>query len=94
MSFKKSSVVPLATALASLSGMAAAAVSSDTPTEKTRVDVTAKTADSVKPTPTGYFNVGGDLLGFVVTQQADGTVVAGHSSHSSHASHASHSSSR
>jgi len=31
-----------------------------------------------------------DLLGLVVTRQADGTVVAQHASHVSHSSHASH----
>lgn len=34
--------------------------------------------------------VGDDFMGFVVSQSADGTVVAGHYSHTSHASHQSH----
>lgn len=33
---------------------------------------------------------GEDVLGFLVTEQADGTIVAAHTSHVSHASHASH----
>ena len=48
----------------------------------------------IKLEPNAHFQVGEDLLGFVMTKQADGTIVAGHSSHSSHASHASHASSR
>jgi len=37
-----------------------------------------------------FVNVGGDLLGFVVTEGADGAVVAEHYSHTSHSSHSSH----
>jgi hypothetical protein len=40
--------------------------------------------------PNTIVSTGKDLLGFTVTEQADGTVVAQHSSHASHASHASH----
>jgi len=36
------------------------------------------------------FSVGGDLLGFVITEQEGGTVLATHYSHVSHASHSSH----
>lgn len=44
-----------------------------------------------------FLEIDGDVLGFLVTQAADGTVTAqhrSHFSHSSHASHASHHSSR
>jgi hypothetical protein len=52
----------------------------------------ADTAPSV--TPNTIVSTGQDLLGFVVNEQADGTIVAQHVSHASHASHRSHYSSR
>ena len=42
--------------------------------------------------PNAHYRIGEDLLGFVMTQQPDGTLVAQHSSHASHASHHSHAS--
>jgi hypothetical protein len=40
--------------------------------------------------PNTLVSTGQDLLGFIVNEQADGTIVAQHVSHASHASHASH----
>jgi hypothetical protein len=84
-------ILPLATALASLAGVPA-----------TVDDAAAKTADSSSTAntqsnsvaqsgqPNLIFKAGEDLLGLIVTQQPDGTIIAQHASHSSHASHHSH----
>jgi hypothetical protein len=47
-------------------------------------------ASAIKPTVAVPF--GGQLMGFTVSDNADGIVVASHGSHVSHASHDSHSS--
>ena len=91
---KKNVVVPLATALAALTTGANATAPSATPP-----DTGSNPADSQQATPTNIqpntvFTAGEDLLGLLVTQNADGTIVAQHASHSSHASHHSHYSSR
>ena len=91
----KYSILPLATALGALAGAQAAATEANanvpvdpaasvTPADATNEGLTANTIVST----------GTNLLGFVVGERADGTVVAQHSSHASHASHASHVSSR
>jgi hypothetical protein len=84
-------LVPLATALASISGMAATSANA-IPAPETQ-STTADTSQS-QLSPNLLVSTGTDLLGFIITKQSDGTVVAGHSSHASHASHASHVSSR
>jgi hypothetical protein len=40
--------------------------------------------------PNKIVSTGADLMGFLVTKTASGTVVAQHASHASHSSHASH----
>lgn len=89
-------LVSIASALASLTGIAQATVAPSSPPEKTPTPADAKMG-ATKLEPNVIFNAGQDLLGLLVTQNADGTVVAQHASHyshSSHASHASHASSR
>ncbi|WP_441232776.1 His-Xaa-Ser repeat protein HxsA2 [Bradyrhizobium sp. 1200_D9_N1_1] len=93
MAEKSKILLSLGAALASLTGLsvqgaeAKPAVLND--------EVTPVKQDlHAKPAPNAHFQVGEDLLGFVMTKQADGTIVAGHSSHASHASHSSHASSR
>ena len=78
---KKTAVVPLATALASLTTAANATAPS-----ATQSDTGSNPADSQQATPTNIqpntiFTAGEDLLGLLVTQNADGTVVAQHASH-------------
>lgn len=96
MAIRSFKLVSLATALASLAGFEVAPVAANTSNQ----DGKSPTTDSgqtmgSKATPNVVIGVGEDLLGFVVTRDANGTVVAqGHSSHVSHASHASHASSR
>jgi hypothetical protein len=94
MSYNQKIILSLSAALAALTG-----ASSDK-TEAKAIDATdqnsiaSEMTNSAKPVPNAAIQVGEDLLGFVMTKQADGTIVAGHSSHVSHASHASHVSSR
>jgi hypothetical protein len=88
MTRKTTVILPLATALASLVGAPTTAANAAAPTQST--------APERKPASTAIPNTfavaGQDLLGFIVTEQADGTLVAQHASHASHASHRSHAS--
>jgi len=88
MTKKRVVILPLATALAALGASAAhAAAPGNAQDTTTRGDAKSTAA---KLEPNVLFKVGEDLLGLVVTHNADGTVVAAHSSHHSHSSHASH----
>ena len=84
-------LVPLATALASLSVAPAKAT-----TQPARSAEPANTQANIEVTkstePNATYNIGDELFGMLVTTAADGTVVAGHSSHVSHGSHGSHTS--
>jgi hypothetical protein len=84
-------IMPLAAALAALGGMGAAAAATGPQAEQNAQQVPASGA-GIKSEPNVFFKAGADLLGLIVTRQADGTVLAQHYSHSSHGSHASHSS--
>ena len=81
-------VLPLATALASLSGAATANTLSNTSVEPTPGPADTQAANNVQPNT--VFTAGEDLLGLLTTTKADGTVVAQHGSHVSHGSHGSH----
>ena len=91
MSRKTPTIVPLATALAALGGTVATA-----PAEAAQKVAAALPEAGTRPMvqPNGFMTSGEDVLGFTVTQTADGTVLVGHTSHYSHSSHASHASSR
>jgi hypothetical protein len=93
MSKKPIKLISLAAALAALSGTVGLVPS---PAEaKVRNGDTADTLKDMRtdgPQPNVFMTVGNDLLGLIVTNAADGTVLAQHSSHYSHSSHASHSS--
>ena len=91
MSRKKPVILPIATALASLASIPATVddASSKTPNSSSTTCAPNNTLAQTRQ-PNLVFKAGEDLLGLIVTQQADGTVVAQHSSHASHASHASH----
>jgi hypothetical protein len=93
MAEKSKILLSLGAALASLTGMSVQGAEAKPVVGN---DASTSTAENTvtKLEPNAHFQVGEDLLGFVMTKQADGTIVAGHSSHSSHASHASHASSR
>jgi len=94
---KATKILPLAGALGALAGNAVVATEakSTVPT----VDPTASAQSETAATsdariPNTIVSTGETLLGFIMTSQPDGTVVAQHVSHASHASHASHYSSR
>ena len=83
---KRQTVMTVSTALAALIAPAAApqlANATATPD--------AHTAEAGKR-PQVNLPVGGDLMSFTVRDNADGIVVAEHTSHASHASHTSHAS--
>lgn len=91
MSKKPIVLVPLAVALASLGTMANATTVPESSSD--RVTSSAATgATSLKAEPNAFYQIGHDLMGMLITEKSDGTLVAGHTSHSSHASHSSHSS--
>ena len=90
-------VLPLALALAALSSERAVA-SLTTAQRADEKGGKGQNAPLVDVSDANVFvSVGNDLLSFLITENADGTIVAqhrSHSSHSSHSSHRSHSSSR
>jgi hypothetical protein len=88
-------IMPLAAALAALAGTAA--IVADPADAKTTDQDVSNSPKAMQPggmTPNRIVSVGGDFLGFIVTNKADGTVLAEHYSHTSHSSHSSHYSSR
>jgi hypothetical protein len=94
MSTKSPRILSLAAALSALTGMTAVAPGPAEakpigPQESIAPDTTMPASDL---TPNQILSVGKDFLGFIVTDTADGTVLAQHYSHTSHASHASHAS--
>ena len=93
MAEKSKIVLSLGAALASLTGMSVQGAEAKSVTAN---DVSASAAENtaIKLEPNAHYQVGEYLLGFVMTKQADGTIVAQHASHASHASRASHASSR
>jgi len=95
MANKSPKIMSLAAALAALTATAAvisspADATTASPRESTAPDA-GQTSDLV---PNQIVSGGKDLLGFIVTKAADGTVLAQHVSHVSHSSHSSHASSR
>lgn len=89
-------ILPLASALGALAGNSVAATPAEAvvPPENTPVATPETQGARSALQPNTLVSTGETLLGFVLTEQADGTVVAQHVSHASHASHASHYSSR
>lgn len=86
-------IMPLAAAVAALSPALATTQAQASGSSETIEASQLPSATLSEPANT-IVSTGRDLLGFVVNERADGTVVAYHSSHASHASHASHYSSR
>lgn len=85
-------ILPLATALGALAGNAVvSAEAKAVATTDSAINSQAEVAQCSQK-PNTLVSTGEALLGFVTTEQADGTVVAQHSSHASHGSHASHTS--
>jgi hypothetical protein len=95
MAEKSKSLLSIGAALASLSGLSMQGAEAKIVVVSDDAGMPTKQAlDSAKLAANAHFQVGEDLLGFVMTKQADGTIIAQHSSHASHGSHASHASSR
>ena len=93
MPSKAPKIMPLAAALAALTGTAG--IVAGPATAKTVEPTDADPAGATlarSSAPNQIVSVGRDFLGFIVTDQADGTVLAEHYSHTSHASHSSHAS--
>jgi hypothetical protein len=93
---KSPKIVSLAAALAALTH-GASSVATSAEAKADRGGVSDHESDAVRSHGTALnrlITTGDDLLGFIVTDLPDGTVVAQHYSHASHASHASHYSSR
>lgn len=70
--------------------MVATEVQSSPATDPVVTSETAAVRSGQKPNT--LVSTGESLFGFIMTKQADGTVVAQHESHASHASHESHAS--
>jgi hypothetical protein len=94
MAEKSKILLSLGAALASLSGLSLQGAEAKIAVNDDANTPAKQALDSAKLAANAHFQVGEDLLGFVMTKQADGTIVAQHSSHASHGSHASHASSR
>lgn len=92
---KRAFLVPLAVAIAALTGNSQAAVERSQPTSNTS-DATAATsidlASRINPQAEGdlLMPIGGDIFQFVLRRAESGEMVAYHSSHQSHRSHSSH----
>ena len=85
-------ILPLASALGALAGSAMTpAEAKSPPPADAALTSEAATVKSDQKANT-FVSTGEIRLGFIVTKQADGTIVADHESHASHASHDSHAS--
>jgi hypothetical protein len=91
MAKKLPTILSLGAALASLQGVSAVnatpAAASIPGSDEANATQNGRLS---KGEPNVFMSVGSDLLGLIVTNKADGTVVADHYSHSSHSSHSSH----
>lgn len=95
MKRKPIAILPLASALGALSGSAFTATEASSAVPGNVPPVTTESATSQRAlTPNTLVSTGETLLGFIMTEQADGTIVGQHVSHESHSSHASHASHR
>ena len=91
MSLNSKSILSVGAALAALTGTQVLATEAPASVVNGGVKATEIGSEviGVQRQPNAHYRVGEDLLGFVLTQQADGTLVADHASHASHSSHAS-----
>jgi hypothetical protein len=84
MAEKSKILLSLGAALASLTGMSVQGAEAK-PVVGNDASSSAAENAAAKLEPNAHYQVGEDLLGFVMTKQADGTIVAQHASHASHA---------
>jgi hypothetical protein len=85
-------ILPLASALGALAGSAMAPAEAKSPPPADPAFTSEAAAVKSGQKANTFVSTGESLLGFIVTKQADGTIVADHESHASHASHESHAS--
>jgi hypothetical protein len=91
MKRKSTVILPLASALGALVGtVPAVEAKAGVPSDPINSASSEKTAVQTGQVPNTLVSTGETLLGFIMTDQPDGTVIAQHVSHASHASHASH----
>ena len=90
MKRKPITILPLASALGALGAGAVAATEAESAVPANTPSIEAETTTGQALVPNTLVSTGETLLGFVITNQPDGTVIAQHVSHASHASHASH----
>ena len=76
MAEKSKIVLSLGAALASLTGMSIQGAEAKPVSDAASTSAAENLA--IKPEPNAHYQVGEDLLGFVMTKQADGTIVAQH----------------
>ena len=79
-------ILPLASALGALAGSALVATDAQSAPSNDPVVTSETVAARTGQKPNMLVSTGESLLGFTMTQQPDGTVVAQHASHASHAS--------
>jgi hypothetical protein len=89
MGDRQALIVPLAAALGALTSTAPATDAEAAAPPPNSV-VAQPEASVQAQQPNTFVATGEDLLGFIINEQPDGTIVAQHVSHASHASHASH----
>jgi hypothetical protein len=90
MKSKGTKILPLASALGALAGTAVVATEAQSTIPTTDPAASAASETSTTPVakvPNTLVSTGETLLGFIMTDQPDGTVVAQHASHASHHSH-------
>lgn len=88
---KRLLILPMLSAIASLGVVLKGVPAADAHAPATEPDDTVQAHKANASTlPNSLVVSGEDVLGFLVTEQPDGTIVAAHTSHVSHASHASH----
>jgi hypothetical protein len=85
-------ILPLASALGALAGSVIVATEAQSAPSNDPMVTSEATAARPRQQPNMLVSTGETLLGFILTEQPDGTVVAQHESHASHASHSSHAS--
>lgn len=87
---KRFLILPMVSAIASLGIALKGIPTADAHAPATEPDAVPARDASAATLPNSLVVSGEDVLGFLVTEQPDGTIVAAHTSHVSHASHASH----
>lgn len=92
MKRKQVVILPLASALGALAGSVIVPAEAKSVASADPVATSEAAATKSGQRANTFVSTGESLLGFIVTKQADGTIIADHDLHASHDSHASHAS--